>query len=53
MDRKDARGSARDIQSLACVHKDGDEQKSSIAEQCLFACKDARGSEGIFNPSIS
>ena len=29
----------------ACVQKDEDGQKSRIAEQCLFACKDARGSE--------
>ncbi|MBP5401021.1 MAG: hypothetical protein J6Y35_05260 [Bacteroidales bacterium] len=34
----------------ACVQKDGDEQKSSIAEQGRFACKAAHSSGGICNP---
>ena len=33
----------------ACVHKDEDGRKSGLAQQGLFVCKDARGSEEISN----
>jgi hypothetical protein len=36
----------------ACVQKDDDKQKEALRSN-VFSCRDARGSEGICNPSRS